>query len=318
MPGAAGISDVVVFLGRGEVAISRQRLDPVVDTKVAVRMLFAPINPADMLAIDADLPDRVGRGNSLGAEGVGIVEEVGDAVTQVRRGDRVLPLSRGNWARVRVVDESDLIVVPADIPPQQAAMLRINPATALLLLDRSAAAPGAALLMNGARSRLAHWMRFFAAEKGYRLIGVVRSSARQDDTDNLLDDEGLSERVRERGPVGCAFDCVAGPATARLADCIAPHGKLIVFGQLSKQPCVIPPDYLTGRGLRVEGFALREAEKALTRAEHDQLFGRIFAAARVSGNSIAISDQFPLSGIARALHAARHSAPGRVLLDLSP
>jgi len=78
-------------------------------------MLYAPINPADLLAVNAATAERTEAGNSIGAEGVGVVEQVGVAVSLVRPGDRVLPLSRGNWASHRVVDEADVVVVPTDI-----------------------------------------------------------------------------------------------------------------------------------------------------------------------------------------------------------
>jgi hypothetical protein len=49
-------------------------------------------------------------------------------------GDLVINLQRENWTQKRRVDAADVIAVPAALDLRQAAMLRINPPTALLLL----------------------------------------------------------------------------------------------------------------------------------------------------------------------------------------
>jgi NADPH:quinone reductase-like Zn-dependent oxidoreductase len=99
-----------------------------------LRMLRSPINPADLLAVDGRYAFPIAWDTPVGAEGVGIVEETGRAVETVKTGDIVLPMTRGNWCRFRIVEESDVIVVPAGFDLDQAAMMHVNPLTARLLI----------------------------------------------------------------------------------------------------------------------------------------------------------------------------------------
>src|SRR5215218_7287134 len=68
---------------------------------LVVRMLFAPVNHADLLVIDDDYAFALDSDAPMGAEGVAVVEQVGSRIADLRPGDLVLPLDRGNWTRYR-------------------------------------------------------------------------------------------------------------------------------------------------------------------------------------------------------------------------
>ena len=68
---------------------------------------------------------------------MGRVAAVGGGVSHVKVGDLVINLQRENWAQRRRVAGDDAIPLPASLDLLQAAMLRINPPTALLLLTES-------------------------------------------------------------------------------------------------------------------------------------------------------------------------------------
>src|SRR5262249_1607321 len=108
---------------------------PPLDAKGArLRMLAAPINPADLNVLEGKYPIRPEIGGVPGVEGVGVVEEIGAEVTRLRVGDRVLlPHRLGSWREAAIIPNADaaLTVVPPDVAVATAAMLRINPATAL-------------------------------------------------------------------------------------------------------------------------------------------------------------------------------------------
>ena len=67
-------------------------------------------------------------------------------------GDRVvLPFTVRKWQQRVLVPAEELIVVPPDADPQQAAMMAINPVTAALLLDQYVdLQPGDAVVYNAA------------------------------------------------------------------------------------------------------------------------------------------------------------------------
>ena len=119
-----------------------------------VRMEFAPINPADLNVLEGKYPVRPALPGTPGVEGVAVVEALGPRTTEPKPGTRVLlPHRFGSWRERGNVLAASLIPVPADIPVQEAAMLRINPATALLMLREFVdLAPRAWVAQNAANS----------------------------------------------------------------------------------------------------------------------------------------------------------------------
>src|SRR6266853_3847744 len=90
-----------------------------------VRMLAAPINPADLNLIEGKYGIRPELPAVMGIEGAGRVEEIGSAVTNLKPGALVLmPTRAGAWREASVVAANDLIAVPEGIAPEQAAMMR--------------------------------------------------------------------------------------------------------------------------------------------------------------------------------------------------
>src|SRR5262247_760348 len=117
--------------------------------EVVFDVLAFPINPADISFCRGTYRLRPDLPATPGAECIGRVAAVGAGVTHVRPGDLVINLQRENWAQRRRVKGDDVIAVPSEIDLQQAAMLRINPPTALLLLaDVVALQPGDWIIQN--------------------------------------------------------------------------------------------------------------------------------------------------------------------------
>ena len=144
--------------------------------EVRVRLLAAPINPADLNVIEGKYPIRPALPGVPGVEGLGVVENVGLAVKSVRSGDRVLlPHGYGTWREAGVVKAGSVWPVPEGIATEQAAMLRINPATALRMLrDFVALQAGEWVLQNAANSAVGRAVIQIARASGWRTVNVVR------------------------------------------------------------------------------------------------------------------------------------------------
>src|SRR4029077_11504254 len=102
-------------------------------SEVVFDVLAFPINPADVSFCRGTYRLRPPLPATPGAECVGRVSAVGAGVSHVKPGDLVITLQRENWAQRRRVKGDDVVPVPTGMDLQQAAMLRINPPTALLL-----------------------------------------------------------------------------------------------------------------------------------------------------------------------------------------
>src|SRR6187402_2426828 len=89
--------------------------------EVVVDMRAAPVNPADINAIEGKYPVRPTFPATPGMEGAGIVVELGPDVEGVAVGDLViLPHNFGSWRQACAVKAEKLVVAPPDVEPIQA------------------------------------------------------------------------------------------------------------------------------------------------------------------------------------------------------
>ena len=135
----SGSIKAIVYQAHGKpeevLRLEEQELPAVTADEALVRLLAAPINPADLNQIEGKYPIRAPLPATPGFEGSGVVEEVGSAVRDLAVGTRViLPHDLGTWREAAVVKAAKLVAVPNDIVPEQAAMLKINPITAWRML----------------------------------------------------------------------------------------------------------------------------------------------------------------------------------------
>lgn len=77
--------------------------------KVLLQMLFSPVNPSDLHMVRGSYGYQPGLPASPGAEGVGIVLEVGAGVTAVHVGDRVLCIGTWNLWRERAICKARML-----------------------------------------------------------------------------------------------------------------------------------------------------------------------------------------------------------------
>ena len=172
-------------------------------------------------------------GRSAKAIQYGIGKGYNQGVTSVKVGDRVvLPFTVRKWQQRVLVPAEELIVVPPDADPQQAAMMAINPVTAALLLDQYVdLQPGDAVVYNAATSGLAQWLAALAGRRGVRTIGLVR---RREDIERVkqggceivaVDDEEIGTvQTRLQGlNVRLALDVIGGSSAGRLAPPPSPY-----------------------------------------------------------------------------------------------
>src|SRR6202045_2423640 len=202
--------------------------------EVVFDVLAFPINPADVSFCRGSYRLRPELPATPGAECVGRVAAVGSGVTQIRPGDLVLNMQRENWVQRRRIRAEDAIPIPSGLDLAQAAMIRINPATALLLLeDHVALAPGDWVIQDVANSAVGRHLIVLAKARGIRTVNIVR----RDDVAGELRDLGadvvlkdgpdLADRARAAvggAPIRLGIDAVSGEATKRIGDCVAEGG----------------------------------------------------------------------------------------------
>jgi len=259
--------------------------------EVRVRMLAAPINPADLNVMEgkyATLPELPG---VPGVEGVGVVEELGAGADQLVVGDRVLlPHGVGTWREAVTLPAESLHVVPPDVPTEQAAMLKINPATALRMLeDFVRLEPGDWVVQNAANSGVGHAVIQLSRHKGLRTLNFVRRPELIDTlleagADAVLLDEGdRGEQIHGilgKDTIRLGLNAVGGESALRVARSLAPGGTIVTYGAMARQPLKIPNGMLIFGDLTWRGFWVsRWYRDGSTKEERSTMFARLFALA---------------------------------------
>ncbi len=287
--------------------------------EVLVDIRAFPINPADLLTLQGLYAGSPELPATLGAEAIGEVAAVGDLVSGLAVGDRVILLSGNNWRQRRRLDQRLVIKAPAGAPLVQLAMLKVNPATAWLLLERfHRLQPGDWVLQNAGGSAVGRLTAQLAARRGVRIVSLLRDpnavhALTPTGTEALLtgDADFRSRLLEITGGVDpkLSLDAVAGRGTEALADATAEGGSVVVYGGLSGEPCRLRPDQFIFRDVRLRGFWLtrhveREAHETLA-----QLYGDIGALVAEGALVAPVDSEFPLSRLREAM--ARAQAPGR-------
>ena len=211
--------------------------------EVIFDVLAFPINPADIMFCRGTYRIRPHLPAVPGAECVGRVLATGTGVTGVKAGDLVINLMRENWAQRRCVSEQDVIRLPSDINLRQAAMVRINPPTAYLLLrDFIALKPDDWIIQNVANSAVGRLIITMAKKQGVRTINVTRREDVFSELEALgadiclLDGDDLAERASRQlngAPIRLGFDAVGGESTKRMGQAICDDGVLVSYGSMS-------------------------------------------------------------------------------------
>jgi len=293
--------------------------------EVVFDVLAFPINPADISFCRGTYRLKPALPAAPGAEGVGRVAAVGAGVSHVKRGDLVINLQRENWAQRRRVKEADVIAVPAGMDLRQAAMLRINPATALLLLtDIVPLQAGEWVIQNVANSAVGRLLIRLARERGIRTVNVVRRESLFGELRALgadacaVDGPELAAQVKEQtggAPIRLAIDAVSGRATARLAACVADNGVVCNYGAMSGDDPVMPRSALTSGGVSLVGFVLGRGLATRSAAEVRALYADLARRAHEGGFTAPVERVYPIEDIGAALaHAQRGERIGKILV----
>jgi NADPH:quinone reductase len=196
-----------------------------------------------------------------GHEAAGVIEELGDEVTDLRVGDRVTYVTQeiGAYAEARVIDARHLVPIPDHLSDQQAAAAILKGMTARYLLHETyrvkrndiilvhAAAGGVGLI-------LCQWARYLGAT----VIGTVSNErkaelARANGCTYTIDytREDFVERLNHltdgrRVPV--VYDSIGMDTFTRSLDCLAPEGYMVVFGHTSGKVAPLDLMVLAAKG----------------------------------------------------------------------
>jgi NADPH2:quinone reductase len=195
-----------------------------------------------------------------GVEGAGIVDAVGDGVSNVKAGDRVAyagPL--GGYAEERLIDADRVVKLPKDISAEQAAGMMLQGMTAQMLL-RSVfpVHEGDTILVHAAAGGVGLIMCQWAAALGATVIGTVGTEEKAE----LARAHGCAhpivyskqefvaevKRITDGEKLPVVYDSVGRDTFLKSLDCLKIRGLMVSFGNASGPPAPFPPNMLAQKG----------------------------------------------------------------------
>ena len=243
----------------------------------------------------------------LGLEGAGIVEAVGEGVTEFAAGDRVAyaAVPPGAYAAKRLIPAHRLVKLPDAISSQQGAAMMLQGMTARYLLrgcyDVKA---GDTILIHAAAGGVGLIVCQWAHHLGATVIGTVGSEAKAElaraygcDHAILYNQEDFAVRTREitsdKG-VDVVYDSVGQATFLKSLDCLRPMGMMVSFGQSSGMVPAFDPGLLSAKGSL---FLTRPTLMTYT-AEREALLAHardLFEVVQSGAVKIEVRQTYPLS-----------------------
>lgn len=232
--------------------------------EVRVRLLAATINPSDYGMIAGSygrlrkLPAVAGR------EGVGVVEAIGRGVTRVGVGARVRFPEAGAWQETACMPAANLLLVPADVPIEQAAFSFINPPTAYCLLQKMVdLAPGSWVVQNAGNSTVGLAVIQMAKTMGFKTISQVRreeliAPLKALGADHVvIEGSGWAKQLKELTggePIQLALNSIGGESASDQIKALGEGGTQVTFGGMVGDLVRFPTRFLIFNDVRLVGF----------------------------------------------------------------
>jgi trans-2-enoyl-CoA reductase len=296
--------------------------------EVLVRMLYAPINPADLNFIEGTYGKKASFPAHPGNEGCGRIEAVGDEVESLEVGDLVIPLHPiGTWSRYLLAAENQFAKLPTDLDPVQASMLRVNPTTAWQMIHEfRELRKGEVVAQNAANSGVGRAVIQIAKHLGLRTVNFVRREDVFEEltamgADSVLIDGGSDEAAARTAlgdqPLRLALNAVGGDSALRLMDLLSTGGAHVTYGAMSRRSLKIPNKFLIFKNLEVRGYWLTRWIEQASHIEIGNVLRPLAEMMQEGALKLPVEKVFPIEDFAEAVRlAAQDGRSGKVVLAL--
>ena len=198
--------------------------------------------------------------SGIGSEAAGVVEAVGEGVTDIAVGDRVVytGMPIGSYAGHRIFAADRLVPIPDGISDEVAAAVLLKGLTTWYLLRRSyVVQPGDPILLYAAAGGVGSLASQWGKQLGATVIGVVSTEdkaelAKSQGCDHvIMADDDIAARAREFTDgegVAAVYDSVGKDTFAASLDALRFHGTMVSFGNASGPVDPVSPLELAQRG----------------------------------------------------------------------
>jgi NADPH2:quinone reductase len=263
---------------------------------------------------------------TMGLEGAGVVEAVGEGVTGIAMGARVAWTNvPGAYATHALVPADKVVPLPAAVTSQQGAAAMLQGMTAHYLAHTTfPLRRGDACVVHAGAGGVGLLLTQMAKRAGARVFTTVSTDekarlSKEAGADEVIrytqeDFKDAVRRLTDGKGVRVVYDSVGRDTFEKSLDCLAPRGLLALFGQSSGAVPPFDPQVLAAKG----SLFFTRPTLAHYIATREELLARandVFAWIADGSLKIRVGATFPLAEAARAhteLQARRTT--GKVLL----
>lgn len=295
--------------------------------EVLVKVVATAVNRADILQAKGHYPPPPGSSQILGLEFAGIIQDVGQAKTSFKLGDRVMGIvSGGSYANFVAVPATQLLPIPRHLSITEAAAIPEAFITANeALFEVGALETGERLLLHAATSGVGTATLQLAKYAAVKVIALARDDTKLEKIavfqPELCINYQSTDWVKQlenhqfTGHINVIADFIGAEYLTAHLNLLAIDGRMIHLATMRGNLAEVDLRLVMRKQLRLQGFQLRlktPAQKALATQHLWQRFGKAFEDGDIKP---VIAEEFPLKNAAEA-HAfiEKNQHVGKVVL----
>lgn len=302
--------------------------------QVLVRNHYCGINGIFDTQIARNAVDyvKIGLPTLTGVEAMGIVEAVGEGVTEFDVGDAVVTTRfPGGYREWNLAPAAHFVKVP-ELAPEWLALASTGVSASMALEHIGAVKDGETVAISAAAGGLGHLMVQLAVERGCHVVAVCGGAdkvafVRSLGAARVIDyrSESVADILAAEYPdkLDVAVDTVSGTIFDAFLKNVAPHGRVVVGGaaaDLEGRPEIVTQPRIA-HSLYYKGASVRGFMNGLLTAQWPAARERVFTAYRSGALKVRFDDR-TYTGIAGIYDAVERllsgQSIGKVIVDLRP
>ena len=291
--------------------------------QVLIQVDSAGVNYADLMRRQGgypgpDLP------STLGLEAAGTIVEIGNDVSGLAIGQKVMGMGPQGNAEYVAVNSNFVFPYPDQLDPIEAGGMPIVFLTAYhILKTRGGLREGNTVLIQAGASGVGTVATQLAKAWGAKVITTASSedklelskSLGSDITINYSDKDFESEinNITEGKGVDLVLECVGGQVLEKSVRCLSPYGVLVSYGNASGVPANLPSTDITSDNRTVIGFSM--GRSPVGSLDHQSAMEELFPMITNGKVKLIVDSVLPMSNVADAhKHLANRGTRGKVIL----
>ncbi len=293
--------------------------------QVLIQVATAGVNYADIGQRNGSYPNLAPLPLTLGFEVAGVIEELGEDVSTLSKGARVVSIVDGGYAEYAVAHASMVIPLPDEVSFEQAVAIPVQGQTAFLALRKAGRLQqGERVLVHSAAGGVGTLAVQLAKLMG---ASMVIGSTTNVEKEALIRELGADAVVRTNEQnwveqvmqatqgkgVDIVLEVIGGEVGMQSLMCLAPNGRMVVYGSLSGSVTQVPAQMLMPKALSVIGYNTNIQSREDQLGASNELL-RYIAAGQLR---VTVNNSFPLVEAVEAHKAiSEHKTRGKVILTV--